>query len=82
SVREAEKLAKELASGGALRRKPKTTEKKTAAVDPDVAALTRRLERNLGVKIRIAHNKKGAGKLTISYASLGELQPILDKLES
>lgn len=82
SVREAEKLAKELASGGSLRRKPKATEKKTAAVDPDVAALTRRLERNLGVKIRIAHNKKGAGKLTIFYASLGELQPILDKLES
>ena len=82
SVREAEKLAKELAGGGSLRRKPKTSEKKTPSVDPDVAALTRRLERNLGVKIRIAHNKKGAGKLTISYASLGELQPILDKLES
>lgn len=81
SVREAEKRAKELSQGGSLRRAPKS-EKKPAGVDPDVEALTRRLERKLGVKIRIAHNKKGAGKLTISYANLGELQPILDKLES
>jgi ParB family chromosome partitioning protein len=82
SVREAEKLAKEFAAGGSFRRQGKKATKARAAVDPDVDALTGRLERRLGVKIRIAHNKKGAGKLTISYANLGELQPVLDKLES
>lgn len=82
SVRDAEKLAKELAAGGSFKRQPKKVAKGKAAADPDIDALTRRLERRLGVKIAISHNKKGAGKLTISYATLGELQPILDKLES
>lgn len=83
SVRDVEKRARELVMGSAERPRPRKEAREGPAVDPDVAALVNRLERNLGVKIDLRHSgKKGKGRLTIRYGSLDQLQPILDKLES
>ncbi len=79
SVRAAEELSRlwSVGEGGRGARK-----KKGRRLDPDVADLIQRLERKLGTKVEISHSPSGKGKITIRYASLEALQPILDKLES
>ena len=72
SVRETEKLVKQMLQGGT--RKP---EKKAASVDADIRRLEIEVSEKLGAKVRVDHSKKGAGKLVISYNSLDELDGIL-----
>ena len=48
--------------------------------DPDVKQLEQKLAENLGAKVEINYNKKGKGKLVISYTNLDELDGILSRI--
>lgn len=73
NVRQAEALARRLMEG--------TPEKHpTAAKDADTLGLERSLTERIGAPVSINHNAKGRGKVTISYASLDELDGILSRL--
>lgn len=72
SVRETEKLVKHMQGGGTSK-----AVKRAAPVDGDVRRLEIEVSEKLGAKVRVAHSKKGAGKLIISYNSLDELDGIL-----
>lgn len=48
--------------------------------DPDTESLEQKLSEKFGAAISINHNKKGKGKLVISYANLAELDGILEQL--
>ncbi len=74
NVREAEGLVKtERGHAGA--------HKKAAHRNADIVALERDLGRSLGLKVSIAHGKKG-GTLTIRYLSLDQLDEVLKKLRA
>ena len=72
TVRETEKLVNAIAEG----EKPKTEKAK----DPDVKLLEQQLVEKLGAKVDISYNRKGKGKLVISYASLEELDGIISHI--
>lgn len=74
SVREAE----------ALVRKFLTTPKVASSSrrDPNVIALERRLSEILGSPVSIAANANGKGKIEISFASLEQLEGILERIEA
>lgn len=69
TVRETEKLVNTIAEG----EKPKVEKTK----DPDVKLLEQQLVEKLGAKVDISYNRKGKGKLVISYTSLEELDGII-----
>lgn len=73
TVRETEKLVNAIAEG----EKPKAEKAK----DPDVKLLEQQLIEKLGAKVDISYNRKGKGKLTISYASLEELDGIIAHID-
>lgn len=68
TVREAERLVNKALN-------PVQKEEKKA--DPDVQQLENSLSEKLGAKVAISHNRKGKGKLVISYTNLDELDGIL-----
>ena len=73
NARQAEALARRLLEGN--------SEKRPAAPkDPDTLALERTLTERIGALVSISHSAKGKGKVTISYASLDELDGILSRL--
>ncbi len=72
SVREAERLAARLA-------KPPRVDAQ-AAKDRDVARLEEELAQRLGTTVRIAANRKGAGRLTVQFASLEQLDGLLARI--
>lgn len=74
TVRETEKLVKSV-----LEPAP---EKENVEKDPDVKQLEQQLAENLGAKVDISYNKKGKGKLVISYTDLAELDGILEKINA
>ena len=45
--------------------------------DPDIRKLEESLSERLGANVQIQHGDKGAGKLTLKYNSLDELEGIL-----
>ena len=59
-----------------------TTEKVEKVKDPDTKALEQNLSEKLGSQITISHNKKGKGKMVISYTSLDELDGIVARFRS
>jgi len=73
TVRAAERLVKELQA------EPKTAKVKT--IDNDTLRLQDELTAKLGAKVLIDHKENGAGKLVISYASLEELDGIIEQLK-
>jgi len=73
SVRETERLVRRLVQGGTSRRP-------VPARDPDVARLERELGERLGAPVRIEHRARGRGRLVIEYASLEELDGLLERL--
>ena len=74
NARQAEALARRLLQGdGGSRPSP--------AKDADTLALERSLTERIGARVSISHNARGKGKVTISYASLDELDGILTRLE-
>lgn len=76
SVRETEKLvnAQTKPKEGSLKAKP--------APDRDVARLEEELADKLGAVVAIKANKKGAGSLTIEFASLDQLDGLIGKLSA
>ena len=50
------------------------------ANDPDVQRLQDQLAGHLGAKVGIAHKAGGKGRITIDYASLDELEGILERI--
>ncbi|MDP2902397.1 MAG: ParB/RepB/Spo0J family partition protein, partial [Methylovulum sp.] len=73
TVRAAERLAK------ALQAEPKLS--KAKAIDNDTLRLQDELTAKLGAKVLIDHKENGAGKLVITYASLEELDGIIERLK-
>ena len=74
SVRELEEAARRVDS------RPKGKAKKSAARDPNIAALERDLAEKLATRVVIAHGRNGRGKLVIHYHSVDELDGILERL--
>lgn len=73
SVRETEQLVNEGVSVG-------KRHKRVARKDRDIAALEEELSEALGARVRIAHGKTGRGRLIIEYASLDQLDGLLQRL--
>lgn len=57
-------------------------EVKEKPVDPNTKALEQNLSEKLGSHVAISHNKKGKGKLVISYSDLSELDGIVSRFNS
>jgi ParB family transcriptional regulator, chromosome partitioning protein len=72
TVRAAEKLVKDAQT------EPKP--QKTKTIDHDTLRLQNDLTAKLGAKVVIQHKDNGAGKLVIAYASLEELDGILEQI--
>ncbi len=72
SVREAERLVQHLLNP------PK--KHPAQAVDRDLLRLQEELSDDLGANVAIRSNKKGAGKVTIEFASLDQLDGLLSRL--
>ncbi|MDP3538300.1 MAG: ParB/RepB/Spo0J family partition protein [Azonexus sp.] len=72
SVRETERLVQQLLNP------PKGTSEKP--VDRDLLRLQEELADGLGTNVAIRSNKKGAGKLTIEFASLDQLDGLIFRL--
>jgi ParB family chromosome partitioning protein len=56
------------------------TEKPENKVDPDVTRLQNQLMDTFGTQVKIDHNAKGKGKLTINFGDLDQLEGILAKI--
>ena len=69
TVRETEKLVKKALEP--------SVEKAEKIKDPDTQSLEQKLSEKFGAQVAISHNKKGKGKLVISYTNLEELDGIL-----
>jgi len=57
---------------------PRTTPK--AKVDPDIRSLQNELSEKLGSAVRIEHRTSGKGRLVVEYASLEQLDGVLERL--
>jgi len=72
SVREAERL---------VARVLKPQEKKAVSQDRDVARLEEDLSEKLGAGVHITSNRKGAGRLSIEFGSLDQLDDLLRRIQ-
>ena len=72
SVRETEKLAR--------RKQQDKTQRPKDRKNPDIAALERRLEEALGLKVEISDNGRGAGRLSIRYRRMEQLDDVIERL--
>lgn len=71
SVRQTESLSRKMLSEVGQSKKPEFVS------DPDIRKLEQSLSEKLGANVQIQHGNKGAGKLTLKYNSLDELDGIL-----
>ena len=76
SVRETEELVRRRQSGKAA---PKAAGGGAKAENADVARLSERLADALGAEVAIAANKRGAGKITIQFDSLDQLDGLIER---
>ena len=76
SVRETEELVRRRQSG---KMTAKTAGVATKAENGDVARLSERLADALGADVAIAANKRGAGKITIHFDSLDQLDGLIER---
>ncbi len=76
SVRETERLVKQLQNGG----KPKSAAK-APTQNADIRRLEIEVSEKLGAKVRVEHSAKGTGKLVINYNNLDELDGILKHIK-
>jgi ParB family chromosome partitioning protein len=74
SVRATEALVKQMLKGA-----PEQATKPSK--DPDVEILQQSISEKLGAKVAISHAKTGVGKIVIHYASLDELEGVLEHLK-
>jgi len=77
SVRETETLVRRMQSSAGARKQPA----KSPSGDADIRRLEKDVSDRLGAKVRIDHGAKGAGKMTIAYNSLDELEGILKHIK-
>jgi len=70
-VREAERLVSRVLN---------PQEKKVVSKDRDVARLEEDLSERLGASVHITANRKGAGRLSIDFASLDQLDDLLKRI--
>ena len=75
SVRECEVIA------GKLSGNKKNQSKTQSTKDPNTVSLEKELTEVLGSTVEIKHNKKGKGRMIISYKSLEVLQGIIEKIK-
>ncbi|WP_024304333.1 ParB/RepB/Spo0J family partition protein [Pseudogulbenkiania sp. MAI-1] len=75
SVREVERRIQRLNA-------PRPDAKPQPRLDPDIQRLAETLSESLGTTVSIRHGARGHGKLTIEYASLDELDVVLEKLQA
>ncbi len=81
-------LAQDIVAGGLSVRETerrvqqygRTPPAKPAPADPDVAALEQRLSETLGARVRIQAKRAGAGRITIDYHSMDELEGLLGRI--
>ncbi len=76
TVRDAEALASKAAASTAA-----STAKKSAPRDPDLARLEEDLAETLGAYVTIKPGKNGAGEVQVRYASLDQLDGIVQRLK-
>lgn len=76
SVRETEELVRRRQSGKAA---PKVGGAGAKADNADVARLTEKLADALGAAVSISANKRGAGKITINFDSLDQLDGLIER---
>jgi len=74
SVRETERLVQQLLNP------PKQVPEKM--IDRDLLSLQERLSDGLGANVAIRSNKKGAGKVTIEFSSLDQLDGLISRLHA
>jgi ParB family chromosome partitioning protein len=74
SVRETERLVQQLLNP------PKQATEKT--IDRDLLSLQERLSDGLGTNVAIRSNKKGAGKVTIEFSSLDQLDGLISRFHA
>ena len=75
SVRQCEAMVGDILGGKKSQSSPKTTK------DPNTSLLERELSEILGSAVEIKHNKRGKGKLVISFKNLEVLQGIIEKMK-
>ena len=75
SVRQCEAMVGDILGGKKSQSSPKTTK------DPNTSLLERELSEILGSAVEIKHNKRGKGKLVISFKNLEVLQGIIQKMK-
>ena len=73
SVRETESLVRKL-------QEPANAAPARQLQDPDIARFEAKVAERLGARVKIQHTSKGAGKLIIDYASLEQLEGVLERL--
>lgn len=71
SVRQTEAMVRKLIENKPLQ------QQKPAREDPDIVKLQESLSERIGARVEIQHTNKGAGKVTLRYNSLDELDGIL-----
>lgn len=76
SVRQTEVLVRRM-----QQMKDQKAEQGSQRIDPDIKLLQDNLSDKLGAPVMIQHSAKGKGKLVIRYASLDELDGILDHIK-
>ena len=79
SVRQAEKLAKQVKPGAGSDMARAVARAQQRSVDADLAALERQLGDLLGLRVKVAHGKKG-GTVALHYSSLDQLDLICQRL--
>ncbi len=76
NVRQTEDLARREKSGGA--KKPGGA----VAKDPNIVALEREIADSLGLKVKVSAKTDSAGKLTVQYESLEQLDELVHRLKT
>ncbi len=74
TVRETERLVRSVLAGS-------DQPEKHRYIDPDIKKLEEMLSEKLGAELKVQHNSKGRGRVTIHYNSLDELDGILAHLK-
>ncbi len=73
TVRETERLVRSMLTGSDYPEKP-------SHIDPDIKKLEETLSEKFGAVLKVQHNSRGKGRVTIHYNSLDELDGILAHL--
>jgi len=76
SVRQTEELVRKLYTSA----KNAVNNSVKSAVTPELKKIEDNLASHYSTKVKLSHNKKGSGNITIEYYSIEELNSILDKM--